>query len=364
MKLSKIIKVIEDFAPVSLQESYDNSGLVVGNYDMDIQKALISFDITEEILEEAKSIGANLIISHHPIIFGGIKKLNGKNYVERCVLYAIKNDIALYAAHTNLDNVLGGTNSILAKKLGLQNIKALLPQKDTFIKLVVFVPVKQLEEVKNAIFNAGAGHIGKYDQCSFSAEGVGSFRALEGTKPFVGEINKQHQEEEIRLETILPSYMQFEVVQAMKKSHPYEEVAYDVFPLLKKSTNIGAGIIGTIENSEKAIDFLQTLKTITSAKCIKHTKLVKDQVRKIAICGGSGAFLIGRAKSAGADIYISGDIKYHEFFDADNKMIIADIGHYESEQFTQELLFHIITENFPTFAVQISDFVTNPINYL
>ena len=364
MKLKKIIRVIEDFAPPSLQESYDNSGLVVGSYDMEIQKALISFDITEEVLEEAKSIGANLIISHHPIIFGGLKKINGKNYVERCVLYAIKNEIALYAAHTNLDNVLNGTNHILAKKLGLQNIKPLSPQKDTLIKLVVFVPLKHMEEVKNAIFEAGAGNIGNYDQCSFSTEGIGSFRAMEGAKPFVGEINSQHKEEEVRLETILPTHLQFEVVQAMKNAHPYEEVAFDVFPLLKKSKNIGAGIIGVLENPENTIDFLNRLKGITSSKCIKYTKPINEKIKKIALCGGSGAFLIGNAKSQGADVYISGDIKYHEFFDADNKMIIADIGHYESEQFTQELLFQIITEKFPTFAVQISDFITNPINYL
>jgi len=364
MKLNKIIRAIEEFAPSSLQESYDNSGLVVGNYDMDIQKTLISFDITEEVLMEARSKGANLIISHHPIIFSGLKKLNGKNYVERCVLFAIKNDIALYAAHTNLDNVIGGTNYILAERLGLKNIKPLSPQKDTLIKLVVFVPTQNLEDVKEAIFNAGAGHIGKYDQCSFSAQGKGSFRALEGAKPFVGELNKQHQEDEIRLETILPAHLQFEVVQAMKNAHPYEEVAFDVFPLLKKSDNIGAGIIGTLENAENTVDFLNRLKQITSAKCVKHTEIVKEKVKKIALCGGSGAFLIGRAKSAAADVYISGDIKYHEFFDADNKMIIADIGHYESEQFTQELLFQIIKEKFPTFAVQISGLATNPIKYL
>ena len=364
MKLKSIITTIEDFAPPSLQESYDNSGLIVGNYDMEIKKALISFDITEEVLEEAKSKGANLIISHHPIIFSGLKKLNGKNYVERCVLYAIKNDIALYAAHTNLDNVLGGTNRILAERLGLKNIKTLLPQKDSFIKLVVFVPKESLETVKNAIFDAGAGHIGKYDQCSFYQEGMGTFRAKEGAKPYVGEIGQQHNETEYRLETIFPAHLQYKVVQALKQNHPYEEVAFDLFPLLKKSDNIGAGIIGTLDIAEDSIEFLNRLKNLTSAKCIKHTKVLKPKLRKIALCGGSGAFLIAKAKSANADIYISGDIKYHEFFDADNKILIADIGHYESEQFTQELLFHIIKEKFPTFAVQISDFVTNPINYL
>lgn len=364
MKLSKIIASIEQFAPPALQESYDNAGLIVGKASMEVKKAIISFDVTEEVIAEAKEQGANLIISHHPIVFSGIKKLNGKNYVERCVLEAVKNDIALYAAHTNLDNVLAGTNGILANKLGLKKLKVLQKQKDTLCKLIIFVPTTHIKEVQQAIFDAGAGHIGQYDQCSFSTNGTGTFRALEGANPFVGKIDEQHQENEVRLESIFPSHLQGKVVSAMLQTHPYEEVAYDIYPLSNQSDSTGSGIIAELEEPEEEMHFLQRLKELTAAKCIRHTKPLNKPIRKVALCGGSGAFLIRTAKAAKADIYITGDVKYHEFFDAEDKMIIADIGHYESEQFTCELLMTLVKENFPTFAVQISENKTNPINYL
>ncbi len=364
MKLNNIIKAIESLAPLSLQEKYDNSGLIVGSSKMEITKAIISFDVTERVIEEAISLGANLIISHHPIIFGGIKKLNYGNYVERVVMQAIKNDIALYAAHTNLDNVIEGTNRILADKLELDNLEVLQGVDNQLFKLVVFVPSSHLEQVKTAIFEAGAGHIGNYDQCSYSTNGEGSFRALNGANPYVGTHNKQHIESEYRLETIFPSHIKGNVLQAMINAHPYEEVAYDIYSLEKKNKYIGAGVIGKLKNEISEKEFLIKLKDITQAKCIRHTKLRNKTVKKVAICGGSGAFLIKNAIHSDADIYITGDVKYHEFFDAEDKMIIADIGHYESEQFTTKLLYDFIKEKFPTFAVQISDINTNPINYL
>ena len=364
MILHKIISAIEQLAPSALQESYDNAGLIVGNPNQEIHRAIISFDVTEEVLEEAKAKGANLIISHHPIIFGGLKKLTGKNYVERCVLFAIKNDIALYAVHTNIDNVLGGTNRLLAERLGLKNPSVLKKQKDVLQKLVVFVPNDHLKAVQDAIFKAGAGHIGQYDQCSFQLNGEGNFRALAGANPYVGEQNIAHQEPEVRLETIMPSYLKGKIIQAMIAAHPYEEVAYDIYPILNQSNKIGAGIIAELENAEQEMDFLMKLKTITSSACIRHTALRNKAIKKVALCGGSGAFLIAAAKSAGADIYITGDIKYHEFFDAEKQLVLADIGHYESEQFIIELLFNYIKEIFPTFAVQKSEINTNPISYL
>jgi len=331
---------------------------------MEIEKALISFDVTEDVIEEAKQKGANLIISHHPIIFGGLKKLNGKNYVERVVIAAIKSDIALYAMHTNLDNVILGTNRILADKLGLQNAQVLAPLKGRFRKLITFCPTQQADKVRNAIFEAGAGHIGKYDQCSFNAKGEGTFRAGENANPFVGELNKIHFEEEVRIETIFPDYLERRIIAALKKTHPYEEVAYDIFKLENESTELGAGIIGSLETEMDEKAFLVKLKGLTQAGVVRYTALRNKKVKKIALCGGSGAFLINKAKAAGADVYITGDVKYHEFFDADGQIVIADIGHYESEQFTKELLISYIKEKFPTFAVQISDTNTNPINYL
>ena len=364
MQLQKLISELELLAPSSYQESYDNAGLIVGSSNMEIGKALICFDVTEEVIEEAKSIGANLIISHHPIVFGGLKKLNGKNYVERIVIAAIKADIALYAMHTNLDNVILGTNRILAEKLGLKNLQVLAPLKGRFRKLITFSPIDYAEKVRNAIFEAGAGHIGKYDQCSFNAQGQGSFRAGEGAKPFVGEHNKIHFEKEVRIETIFPDYLERKIIVALKKVHPYEEVAYDIFKLENESSELGAGIIGDLEKNESEMDFLHKLQKHTKAEGIRYTKLRNKNIKKVALCGGSGAFLIHKAKAAHADVYITGDVKYHEFFDADGQIVIADIGHYESEQFTKELLISYIKEKFPTFAVQISGRNTNPINYL
>ncbi|MCK5846655.1 MAG: Nif3-like dinuclear metal center hexameric protein [Bacteroidales bacterium] len=364
MILNKIISVIEEYAPLSLQESYDNAGLVVGSPKMEVSKALICFDVTEPVIDQAIEIGANLIISHHPIIFGGIKKLNGKNYVERIVIKAIKNDIALYAAHTNLDNIINGTNKILADKLGLKNTRVLSPQNEVLNKLVVYIPKDHKEKVQKALFEAGAGHIGNYDNCSFESNGIGSFRALDGSDPFVGNIGKVHSEEEVRLEIIFPLYLKSEVISALINAHPYQEVAYDIYKIENKVNTIGAGIIGELEVPQEEMTFLKQVKTITNAQGIKFTELLNKKVRRIAICGGSGAFLINTAKRAGADVYITGDVKYHEFFDADNSMLIADIGHFESEQFTNSLLFSIIKEKIPTFAIQISDINTNPVNYL
>ena len=364
MKLKKIISSIESYAPLSLQESYDNAGLIVGSTNADIDKALICFDVTEEVIEQAISIGANLIISHHPIIFGGIKKLNGKNYVERIVIKAIKNDIALYAAHTNLDNIINGTNKILAEKLGLKNIKTLSPQRGILNKLVVYTPISHKQEVQQAIFEAGAGHIGNYDSCSFESDGLGSFRANDQANPFVGNIGELHKEKEIRLETIFPSHLKGQIINALLQAHPYEEVAYDIYKVENNISNIGAGIIGELSEATDELPFLNNIKNITKAQGIKYTNLLNKKIKKVAICGGSGAFLINTAKSAGADVYITGDIKYHEYFDADNSILLADIGHYESEQFTNTLLFSIIKEKIPTFAVQISDINTNPVNYL
>jgi len=364
MKISKIISALEQKAPPSLQETYDNAGLIVGNPNTEIKKALITVDATEEVVDEAITIGAGLIIAHHPIIFAGLKKLNGANYVERTVIKAIKHDIAIYAIHTNLDNIIAGTNSYLANLLGLKNLKVLHPMGEQLLKLVVFCPITHSDKVRDALFSTGAGVIGKYDLCSFNTHGKGSFRAGNEAKPFVGKKGEIHLEEEVRIETILPRHIKGQVLSAMLEAHPYEEVAYDIYGLENKTTLYGAGIIGEFDEELEAKEFLYKLKQITAAQGIRYTNIIKPKVKKIAICGGSGAFLIRKAIQQKADVYITGDVKYHEFFDADKKIIIADIGHYESEQFTKEILYEFVKEKFPTFAVQKSDSVTNPINYL
>ncbi len=364
MILKEITDYIELHAPLSLQESYDNAGLIIGDKYSETTGVLICIDITDEVLNEAIQKKCNLIISHHPLIFKGIKKINGNNFTEKLIIKAIKNDIAIYAAHTNLDNIITGVNSIIADKLGLKNIKILSPKNGLLKKLITFCPVKHLEIVRTALFEAGAGQIGNYDSCSFNAVGKGTFRALENANPFVGELNQLHTEEEIKIETIFPSYLENKIIKALLASHPYEEVAYDIISLENDSFNIGAGVVGDLENEENTEDFLLKVKNSTNTACIRHSKIIKNKIKKIALCGGSGSFLIKEAIASGADILITGDIKYHDFFEADDRIILADIGHYESEQFTKDLLSALLIKKFPNFAVFISDINTNPIFYI
>jgi dinuclear metal center YbgI/SA1388 family protein len=364
MKLSDIISTLEKFAPPQLQESYDNSGLLIGNTQTEIIKALVTVDVTEAVLKEAIEKKCNLIISHHPLIFKGIKSITGKNAEERIIEKAIKNDIAIYAIHTNLDNVDRGINAILCQKLGIKNTRILSPKKELLRKLVTFCPSDHAEKVRKAIFEAGAGQIGEYDSCSFNTPGTGSFRGSDATHPFVGEKGKLHYEDEIRIETIYPVYRETAVLKALFESHPYEEVAYDLYPLENVFDRVGAGMIGELETEADELEFLKSVKQTLGSGCVRHTKLPGKKIKKVAVCGGSGSFLIGDAIRAGADIFITGDIKYHDFFQAENRIIIADVGHYESEQFAKELIYHVLIEKFPNFAVLISEGGTNPINYL
>ncbi|MBN2175862.1 MAG: Nif3-like dinuclear metal center hexameric protein [Bacteroidales bacterium] len=364
MKLSDIIAALEKFAPPQLQESYDNSGLLIGNIQSEIKKALVTVDVTEAVLKEAIEKKCNLMISHHPLIFKGLKSITGKNAEERIIEKAIKNNIAIYAIHTNLDNVDQGINAILSKKLGLKNMRILSPKKELLRKLVTFCPADHAEKVRKAIFEAGAGHIGEYDSCSFNTPGTGSFRGSDATNPFVGEKGTLHYEDEIRIETIYPVYRESAVLNALFESHPYEEVAYDLYPLENVFDRVGAGMIGELEKETDELEFLKNVKQTLGSGCIRHTRLPGKKIKKVAVCGGVGSFLIGDAIRAGADIFITGDIKYHDFFQAENHIIITDVGHYESEQFAKELIYDVLIEKFPNFAVLISEGATNPINYL
>jgi len=364
MLLKQITHFIESVAPLAFQESYDNTGLIIGHPDDEISGILITLDITEEILDEAISKKLDLIVCHHPIIFSGIKKLNGKNYIERCVAKAIKNDIAIYAAHTNLDSVFGGVNSKICEKLELQNCRILAPTSGFLKKLVTFVPVADAEKVRKAIFDAGAGHIGNYDSCSFNQTGNGTFRGNDQTNPYVGEKNQLHTEEETRIETIFPKHTQSKVIQALLQAHPYEEVAYDIYPLDNEYTQAGIGMIGELQEPVDELDFLRKIKAAFNCEVIKHTQLLGKPIQKVAVCGGSGSTYLSKAMAQKADIFISGDFKYHQFFDAENQIIIADIGHYESEQFNKEVFYELLTKKFPNFAVHLSDFSTNPVSYL
>lgn len=364
MKISEIISFLESHAPPSLQENYDNAGLITGNSSWECKGIICSLDTTEEVINEAISKKINLVVSHHPIIFSGLKKINGKNYVEKAVIAAIKNDIAIYAIHTNLDNVIRGVSGKMASMLGLQNVSVLSAKKDSLKKLFTFVPLDKVEEVRNAIFAAGGGLIGDYSECSFNAEGIGTFKASENTDPYVGEKGKQHKEKEIKVEVIFPSYHESSIIKALKDAHPYEEVAYDVINLSNTYSSIGSGAIGDLPSPKDEKQFLTELKKIFKIPVIRYTSFTGKPVIKVALCGGAGSFLIPAALSAGADAFITADIKYHEFFDANDRMLIADIGHYESEQFTIELLKEILEQKFPTFAVLKTEVNTNPVRYM
>lgn len=363
MKIQQIIAVLENLAAPALQEHYDNTGLLTGNKNWECTGIVCTLDATEAVILEAKANGCNLVVAHHPIIFSGLKKINGNNYIEQTIIAAIKNDIAIYAIHTNLDNVLHGVNHKIAERLGLINTQILAPKKGLLHKLYTFVPVKQAEQVRAAIFNAGGGNIGNYSECSFNATGTGTFKGNEKTKPFVGSPGKRHEEEEIKIEIIFPAWLENSIVYAIKKAHPYEEVAYDVVTLTNEFAQIGSGVIGNLPEPINEQFFLQMLKTSFDLQVVRHTKLLGKPIQKVAVCGGAGSFLVNKAASAGADIYITGDIKYHEFFDANNQLVVADIGHWESEQFTIELLMDVLQQNFPTFAVLKTKVKTNPVEY-
>jgi dinuclear metal center YbgI/SA1388 family protein len=362
MIIGEIIQHLETFAPPSLQESYDNAGLIVGESAAECTGIITCLDSTEAVIDEAISKNCNLVVAHHPIIFRGLKMLNGKNYVEKTIIKAIKNDIAIYAIHTNLDNVKKGVNKKIAEKIGLQNLKVLQPKENILKKLITFAPVDKAEDLRKALFSAGGGYLGNYSECSFNTEGTGTFKPEEGANPFIGEIGVRHEEKEIKIEVIFPAYLEQKIIRAMINAHPYEEVAYDIISLRNYISEVGSGMIGDLEKALAEKDFLQLMKTAFNLKVIRHTSLSGKKVTKVAVCGGAGSFLIPLALSNKADVYITSDVKYHEFFDAES-MLLLDIGHYESEQFTIDLLYEILKDKFPNFALRKTEVNTNPVNY-
>ena len=363
--ISEVIGHLQFLAPLPYQESYDNAGLITGSPSWSVKGILVTLDCTESVVDEAIQNGCNLIVAHHPILFRPIKKITGSNYVERTVIKAIKNDIAIYAIHTNLDNVQQGVNKMIADTLGLINTKILQPKKETLLKLITFVPKEHAQKVLSALHEAGAGQIGEYKNCSFTVVGTGSFTPSDKAKPFIGESGGTAESvEENRIEVILPSHIEGKVLLALKKSHPYEEVAYYLSELVNENQEVGAGMVGDLPSEINTLEFLKQVKSVMKAGVVRHTAICHEKVKRVAVCGGAGSFLVGAAQKSGAQVFISADFKYHEFFDADGKIVIADIGHFESEQYTKDLLVNVLREKFVTFAVLFSKTVTNPISYI
>ncbi len=364
MKIKEVLNALEMFAPLPLQDGFDNAGLQTGLTDAEAAGALLCLDVTEAVVDEAIALGYNLIVSHHPLIFKGYKSLTGRDYVERCIMKAVKNDIAIYAMHTNLDNAPQGVNYKIAEKIGLKGVRILEPKANALLKMVTFVPVKQSDKVRNALFGAGCGCIGAYDSCSYNLEGKGTFRAGEGTHPFCGKQGELHTEDEVRIETILPAYKQASVTDALLKAHPYEEPVYDFYSLQNTWSGAGAGVVGELEEPETESGFLHRIKQMFEVGCIKHSRMSGRMIRKVALCGGAGAFLLPKAVASHADVFITGEVKYHDYFYYEDSILVAEIGHYESEQYTKELICSILKEMCPALELRMTRVNTNPIKYL
>jgi dinuclear metal center YbgI/SA1388 family protein len=363
MTISQITNHLESWAPPSYQESYDNSGLITGSPDWEVKAILITLDCTEPVVQEAMARGCNLIIAHHPIIFKGLKKLTGRTYVERTVIKAIENRIAIYAIHTNLDHVATGVNRKICEKLGLKNLKILAPKNDILSKLVTFIPQENAETVMQALYQAGAGQIGNYQNCCFQTEGTGTFMPNTQAVPHIGEANRQERVQEVRAEIIFPQHLETAVLKALRAAHPYEEVAYYLSSLRNEHQEVGAGMTGELDTPLEPIEFLKRLKSTMALQTLRHTRLLQGPIQKIAVCGGSGSFLLPQAIRSKSDIFITSDFKYHEFFDAEDRIVVADIGHYESEVYTKDLIHEELSKKFPTFAINFSETITNPISY-
>jgi dinuclear metal center YbgI/SA1388 family protein len=361
--IKQVTDYLEAIAPLSLQESYDNAGLIVGDHSTEVKGILIALDCLEGVIDEAVKQNCNLVITHHPIVFSGLKKLNGKNYVERTVIKAIRNNIAIYAIHTNLDNVYAGVNKKICDVLGLKNLKVLSPKKNVLRKLVTFCPSDHLEKVRSALFEAGCGKIGNYDEASFNISGTGTFRPLKDANPYIGQIGVLQQEPEIRIETIFPNHLESQIIAALRLAHPYEEVAYDIYSLENANQEAGSGMVGELSTEMGEMEFLEFLKFSMKSNVIRHSALIGSKIKRVAVCGGSGSFLLNDAIREEADFFVTADYKYHQFFDADGRIVIADVGHFESEQFTMDLLKELIVRNFSTFAVRLTELVTNPVHY-
>lgn len=363
VKIKDITESLEKLAPKAYQESYDNAGLITGSFEWSVTGVLVTLDCIESIIDEAIAKQCNLIVAHHPIVFNGLKQITGKNYVERTIIKAIKNDIAIYAIHTNLDNVSSGVNNMIAAKLGLANTRILAPKGNILEKIVAFVPIENSDEVLKGLHEIGAGEIGNYSHCSFKVLGKGTFKPNEKANPTLGKQGQLEEVNEDRLELIFPTYLRNSVVATLKAIHPYEEVAYYLTPLENKFQEVGSGMIGELPKAISVKDFLHLVKEKMELNMIRFTAKNIDSIKIVAVCGGAGSFLLSTAKSLGADAFVSSDFKYHEFFDGEGKTLIADIGHYESEKFTKELLHSYLTENFANIATYLSEVNTNPVHY-
>ncbi len=365
MLIGHITAALEQYAPFQLQEDFDNCGLIIGSPAHECSGVLVSVDVTTAVVKEAIESGCNLIVAHHPLLFKGIKRLNGLSPVEQAVKLALCHDIAVYACHTCLDNAAEGVSHMMAAKLGLEVVKVLEPKRGTLTALSVCVPAESADELRLALFEAGAGSIGDYDSCSFAVTGMGTFRPLDGAEPYSGKVGSQYIGEEVRLDLVLPSYLQNSVEKALVEVHPYEEPAYQFFPMLNGSRHLGLGAVGNLAHALTPDELVAHVKSVFQSPVARCSAYPADSIiRRVAVCGGAGSSLIPKAIAAGAQAIVTSDTRYHDFVDYANTILIVDIGHHESENCTKDIFYHIITKKFPNFAVRYANADINPINYL
>ena len=364
MKIKEILAVLEEMAPLAYAESFDNVGLLVGNKEGNCSGVLVCHDALEAVIDEAIAKKCNLVVCFHPILFSGLKKITGKNYVERSIIKAIKNDIAIYAIHTALDNHKNGVNKIFCDALGLINTKILIPKLNFIQKLVTFSTPENAEKIRTALFQAGAGTIGNYENCSFNSMGTGTYQGTEHSNPVIGARNEFVQAEEIKIEVTFEKHLQRQVLNALFENHIYEEVAYEIYDLQNSHQNIGLGMIGELPQEMNETSFLQLVKTKMKANGIRHSAFLNKKIKKVAVLGGSGSEAIGKAIHAGADAFLTADLKYHQFYEAENQLLLADIGHFESERYTKNYIVDYLTKKMPNFAIILSEENTNPVKYL
>ena len=364
MKIKNILSVLEEMAPLAYAEDFDNVGLLVGDQNEECKGVLVCHDALENVIEEAISKKCNLVVCFHPILFSGLKKITGKNYVERSVLKAIKNDIAIYAVHTALDNHKEGVNKIFCDALGLINTKILIPKVNFIRKLITYTTLENANQVREALFQAGAGAIGNYDNCSFNTEGTFTFKGNENSNPVIGEKEKLHTGTEIKIEVVFEKHLESKILKALFANHLYEEVAYEIYDLQNSHQNIGLGMIGELPTALAERDFMQFVKDKMQANGIRHSEFLNKEIKKIAVLGGSGSYAIKNAIQAGADAFLTADLKYHQFYEAENKILLADIGHFESERYTKNYIVEYLMKKMPNFAFILSEENTNPVKYL
>lgn len=364
MKLKDITKVLEKMAPLAYAEDFDNVGLLVGNPDLNVRGILVCHDALESVIDEAVAKNCNLVVCFHPILFSPIKKLTGKNYVERSIISAIKNDIAIFAIHTALDNHMNGVNKIICNALGLKNTKTLIPKRNFIQKLTTFTIPENALEVRNALFDAGAGSIGNYDNCSFNSPGIGTYMGNENSDPTIGQKFEFVESNEIKIEVTFEKYLQPKILKALFQSHAYEEVAYEIYNLENQHQNLGLGMTGEFDEPMQEEAFLKFVKETMQCGSVRHSAFLGKPIRKVAVLGGSGSSAIKNALQANADAFLTADLKYHNFYEAENQLLLADIGHFESERYTKNYIVEFLTKKIPNFAIVLSDENTNPVKYL